>query len=74
MIKINIEKAKEIKKNQLRQERVSKLEALDREIQKHMFTDTEKCQELEAERQRLRDITIEVDKLETVEDLKDFKL
>ena len=34
MLKINIEKAKEIKKNQLRVERVAKLEELDREIQK----------------------------------------
>ena len=74
MLKINIEKAKEIKKTQLRAERVLKLEELDREIQKYMFTDTIKVQELEAERQRLRDITLEVDKLETVEELKEFNL
>ncbi len=74
MLKINIEKAKEIKKDQLRVERVTRLEELDREIQKYMFTDTIKVQELEAERQRLRVITLEVDKLETVEDLKEFKL
>ena len=74
MLNINIEKAKEIKKDQLRVERVAKLEELDREIQKYMFTDTIKVQELEAERQRLRDITLEVDKLETVEELKEFKL
>lgn len=74
MLKINIEKAKEIKKDQLRFERVSKLEELDREIQKYMFSDTVKVQELEAERQRLRDITLEVDKLETVEELKNFSL
>ena len=42
MLKINIEKAKEIKKNQLRVERVTKLEELDREIQKYMFTDITK--------------------------------
>lgn len=74
MLKINIEKAKEIKRDQLRVERVARLEELDREIQKYMFTDTLKVQELEAERQRLRDITLEVDKLETVEELKSFTI
>lgn len=74
MLKINIEKAKEIKKQQLRSERVSKLEELDREIQKYMFTDTLKVQELEAKRQRLRDITLEVDKLETIEELKNISV
>lgn len=39
-----------------------------------MFTDTLKFQELEAERQRLRDITLEVDELDTIEELKNFKL
>ena len=39
-----------------------------------MFTDTVKVQELEAERQRLRDATLEVDKLETVEELKSFTI
>ena len=74
MLKINIEKAKEIKKNQLRVERALRLEELDREIQKYMFTDTTKVQELETERQRLRNITLEVDKLETVEELKFFTI
>ena len=74
MLKINIEKAKEIKKDQLRVERVSKLEELDREIQKYMFTDIAKVKKLETERQRLRDITLEVDKLETVEELKWFAI
>ena len=74
MIKINIEKAKEIKKDQLRLERVLKLEELDREIQKYMFTDIAKVKELETERKRLRDITLEVDKLETVEELKYFTI
>ena len=74
MLKINIEKAKEIKKNQLRAERALRLEELDREIQKYMLTDIAKVQELEAERQRLRDITLEVDKLETVEELKYFTI
>ena len=74
MLKINIEKAKEIKKNQLRVQRVAKLEELDREIQKYMFTDIAKVKKLETERQRLRDITLEVDKLETVEELKYFTI
>ena len=74
MLKINIEKAKEIKKDQLRVERVLKLEELDREIQKYMFTDIAKVKKLETERQRLRDITLEVDKLETVEELKYFTI
>ena len=74
MLKINIEKAKKIKKDQLRVKRVARLEELDREIQKYMFTDTLKVQELEAERQRLRDITLGVDKLKTVEELKEFTI
>ena len=74
MVAINIDKAKEIKKNQLRVERVAKLEELDREIQKYTFTDIAKVKKLETERQRLRDITLEVDKLETVEELKYFTI
>ena len=74
MLKINIEKAKEIKKNQLRVERVAKLEELGREIQKYMLTDIAKVKKLETERQWLRDITLEVDKLETVEELKYFTI
>ena len=73
-IKELTKKAKEIKKDQLRVERVTRLEELDREIQKYMFTDTAKVQELETERQRLRDITLEVDKLETVKELKEFTI
>ena len=74
MLKINIEKAKEIKKNQLRVERVLKLEELDREIQKYMFTDIAKVKKLETERQRLRDMTLEVDNLKTIEELKYFTI
>ena len=39
-----------------------------------MFTDIAKVQELETERQRFRDVTLEVDKLETVEELKWFAI
>ena len=74
MITINIYKAKEIKKDMLRVERALRLEELDRDIQKYMFTDIAKVKKLETERQRLRDITLEVDKLETVEELKSFTI
>lgn len=74
MIKINFEKAKEIKKEQLRNERIKEFERLDMEIQKYMFTDEFKCKELEIERQKLRDITNKVDILETIEELKEFSI
>jgi len=69
MIKIDINKAKDITKDRLRVERKPLLEALDIEVMKNI-TDATKLAEIEAEKQRLRDITNVVDGLETVEELK----
>ena len=70
MITINIEKAKEIKKDMLRVEREPLLSALDIEVMKNI-TDSIKLAEIEAEKQKLRDITTKVDELTTVEELKE---
>ena len=70
MLKINIEKAKEIKKNMLRVEREHLLSALDIDFMKNI-TDSAKLAEIEAEKQKLRDITTKVDELTTVEELKE---
>ena len=69
MIKIDIPKAQEITKDRLRAERTPLLQALDIEVMKNL-SDTEKLAEIEAEKQRLRDITLVVDTLTTVEELK----
>ncbi len=70
MININIDKAKEIKKDMLRVERQPLLAQLDIEVMKNI-TDSEKLAEIETEKQKLRDITTKVDKLSTVEELKE---
>ena len=70
MININIDKAKEIKKDMLRVERGPLLTALDIEVMKNI-TDSVKLAEIEAEKQKLRDITTKVDVLSTVEELKE---
>jgi len=70
MLKINIEKAKEIKKDMLRVERKPLLEALDVAAMMNI-TDSVKLAEIEAEKQKLRDITTKVDELTTVEELKE---
>ena len=69
IININIDKAKEITKNKLRQERKPLLEALDIEFIKaqEIGADTSA---IVAEKQRLRDITKQVDTMSTVEELK----
>ena len=69
MIKIDMSKAQEITKDRLRTERAPLLQALDIEMMKNL-SDTAKLAEIEAEKQRLRDITKVVDTLETVEELK----
>ena len=70
MITINIDKAKEIKKDMLRVEREPLLSALDIEVMKNI-TDSVKLAEIEAEKQKLRDVTTKVDELTTVEELKE---
>ena len=69
MLKINIEKAKEIKKDYIRAERAPLLQALDIEVMKNI-TDEVKLAEIEAEKQKLRDVTTRVDLLNSVEELK----
>lgn len=69
MIKIDIPKAQLITKDRLRAERTTLLQSLDIEMMKNL-SDTAKLAEIEAEKQRLRDITKVVDTLTTVEELK----
>ena len=71
MIKIDMTKARDITKDRLRAERTPLLQALDVEVMKNI-TDATKLAEIEAEKQRLRDITKVVDTLETVEELKNI--
>jgi len=68
-IKIDIAKAKDITKDRLRAERKPLLEALDIEFIKaqEIGADTSA---IVAEKQRLRDITQQVDTMSTVEELK----
>ena len=66
---VDITKAQEITRERLRAERTPLLQALDIEVMKNI-TDATKLAEIEAEKQRLRDITNVVDGLETVEELK----
>lgn len=73
MITIDIPKAQLITKDRLRVERTPLLQALDIEIMKNL-SDATKLAEIEAEKQRLRDITSVVDTLETVEELKGVTL
>ena len=68
MLKINIEKAKEIRKDMLRAERLPLLQALDVEVMKNI-TNEIKLVEIELEKQKLRDITIKIDDLNTVDKL-----
>lgn len=73
MIKIDLDKAKEIKKNYLRDERKPLLESLDVEMMKN-FGNQEKLAEIDAKKQVLRDATKVVDKAESVEELKTITL
>ena len=67
-ITVNIDKAKDITKDRLRAERKPLLEALDIEFIKaqEIGADTSA---IVAEKQRLRDITNQVDSMTTVEEL-----
>jgi len=68
-IKIDIAKAKDITKDRLRAERKPLLEALDIEFIKAQEIG-EDTSAIVAEKQRLRDITKQVDTMSTVEELK----
>lgn len=72
MIKIDMNKAKDITKDRLRAEREPLLQALDIEVMKNI-TDATKLAEIEVEKQRLRDITLVVDTLNVIDELKDIK-
>jgi hypothetical protein len=69
MITINIDKAKDITKNRLREERKPVLEALDIQMLRN-FSNQELLNEIEAKKQVLRDATKQVDTMTTVEELK----
>lgn len=68
-ITVNIDKAKDITKDNLRAERKPLLEALDVEYIKAQETGAD-TSAIVAEKQRLRDITKQVDSMTTVEELK----
>lgn len=69
MITVNLEKAKIITKNRLRDEREPLLAALDIQFQRALETGAD-TSAIVAEKQRLRDITKLVDEATSVEELK----
>ena len=69
-ITVNITKAKEITKDRLREERKPLLEAQDIAFQRALETGADTTA-IVAEKQRLRDITLTVDSMITVEELKE---
>jgi hypothetical protein len=69
MITINLNKAKDITKGRLREERKPQLEALDVQMLRN-FSNQELLTEIEAKKQVLRDATNQVDTMTTVEELK----
>jgi hypothetical protein len=73
MITININKAKVITKDRLRAERKPLLEAQDVAFQRALESNADTTA-IVAEKQRLRDITNQVDTMTTVEELKALTL
>lgn len=73
MITININKAKEIKKEHLRADRAPLLQAQDVAFQRALESG-EDTAAIVAEKQRLRDITKLVDTVSTVEELKQISV
>lgn len=73
MIIINIDKAKDITKNCLREERKPVLESLDIQMLRN-FSNQELLNEIEAKKQVLRDATKQVDNMTTVDELKTASL
>ena len=69
MITVNITKAKDITKDRLRAERQPLLEAQDVAFQRALEEGADTTA-IVAEKQRLRDITNQVDSMTTVEELK----
>jgi hypothetical protein len=72
MIVINLDKAKDITKERLRNERAPLLQALDVQFQRALETG-ELTADIVAEKQRLRDITQLADQAETLDELKAIK-
>jgi uncharacterized protein YdaT len=70
---VDINKAKDITKDRLRQERKSLLEAQDVAFQRALESNAD-TSAIVAEKQRLRDITNQVDTMTTVEELKGASL
>jgi hypothetical protein len=68
-ITVNITKAKEITKDRLREERKPLLEAQDVAFQRALETGAD-TSAIVAEKQRLRDITLTVDSMTTIDELK----
>ena len=68
-VNINIDKAKDITKDRLRAERKPLLEAQDVLFQRALEDDADTAT-IVAEKQRLRDITNQVDTMTTVDELK----
>jgi hypothetical protein len=69
MITINLNKAKDITKDRLREERKPQLEALDIQMLRN-FSNQELLNDIEAKKQVLRDATNQVDAMTTIEELK----
>jgi uncharacterized protein YdaT len=70
---VDINKAKDITKNRLRAERKPLLEAQDVAFQRALESNAD-TSAIVAEKQRLRDITNQVDTMTTVEELKSITL
>ncbi len=70
MITVNINKAKEVRKNQLRAERVALMLELDVQFQRALETGAD-TSAIVAEKQRLRDITKLCDTCTTLDELKE---
>jgi hypothetical protein len=71
MIVINIDKAKDITKTRLRQERAPLLQAQDVAFQRALESNSD-TSEIVAEKQRLRDITKLADEATTLDELKNI--
>ena len=73
MITINLEKAKNIKKDMLREERKPLLQDLDVQFQRSLETNSD-ISEIVTEKQRLRDITDLVDDCESIDQLNQIEI
>lgn len=73
MIKINIDKAKEIKKKNLREERLPLLQELDIRFQRALESGADTSAIVE-EKQRLRDVTRLVDNCSDISELYNINL